>query len=187
MKKASNVLVLVIGIIILLASYIFDRRVYLLFKDARLSFLDAFLSTITNFGVVFVVMLAIPSIILYKKNKSAVYLLWLAFLASAALAFITKSILLRQRPAETLAYPFTSIINYSFPSMHAMAVFALLPAIVEYLPRQRAFLLSFGLLAVFSRVYFGFHFLSDVVFGAMFGYFIGYFLLEMHKKKKLWK
>lgn len=187
MRKSNNILVLVTGMLLFFASFLLDKPVYLFFKDAKLPFLDAFLSSITNFGIVFVVMLAIPSIILYKKKRSAAYLIWLSFLVSTAAAFAAKLILLRPRPTETLAYPLIHIMNYSFPSMHAMAVFALLPIIAEYIPKQRAFWLSFGFLVVFSRVYFGFHFLSDIVFGALFGYFIGCSLLGLYKRKRLWK
>jgi membrane-associated phospholipid phosphatase len=132
-------------------------------------------------------MLLVPSIIFYKKNKKIIYLLWLAFIVSIILAFVTKLIVLRQRPIEAFTYPFVNIINYSFPSMHAMVVFSLLPFLVRYLNKWKSFWIGFGLLALFGRVYFGFHFLSDVVFGAFFGYFVGDYLLELYEKGKLWK
>ena len=105
------------------------------------------------------------------------------FAASVAAAFIIKLIVLRQRPSEILYYPFFNVIDYSFPSMHAMIVFSLLPALFEYLPRQKNFWIFFAFIVSFTRIYFGLHFLSDVIFGAFFGYFLGKFLLNMHKKK----
>lgn len=71
--------------------------------------------------------------------------------------------------------------------MHAMVVFSLLPLLTKHLPKQNYFWLMFAFLVAFSRVYFGFHFLSDVVFGAVAGYFIGVWLLELYDKGKLWK
>lgn len=187
MRKISDNLVLIIGIIVFLVSYNYDQQINLFFKSADFPVFDAVFSTITNFGVVIIIMLAIPSFIFYRKNKKNAYVLWLAFLASSALAFVIKLIFLRQRPTDAFTYPFTNIINYSFPSMHAMAVFSLLPILTKYLNKQKSFWIGFGLFAVFSRIYLGFHFLSDVVFGALAGYFIGDWLLELYEKGKLWK
>ena len=120
------------------------------------------------------------------KNKKIVYLLWLTFILSFILAFIIKLIVLRQRPTEAFTYPLTNIINYSFPSMHSMVVFSLLPLLIKYMPKQKSFWIIFAFLVGFSRIYFGFHFFSDVVFGALTGYLLGNFLLKMHEKKKAW-
>ncbi|MBI2649789.1 phosphatase PAP2 family protein [Candidatus Woesearchaeota archaeon] len=186
MRKANNILALIIGILLFLVSYSFDQQVSLFFKDAKFAFLDDILGVATNFGVVMVIMLLLPSIIFCKKNRKIIYLLWLAFLVSVIAAFIIKLIVLRQRPIEALTYPFTSMINYSFPSMHAMVAFSLLPLLMKYLPKQKTFWVAFAFLVAFSRIYFGFHFLSDVVFGAFAGYFIGGYLLKLYEKKKLW-
>lgn len=186
MRKINDIIILIIGILLFFIAYNFDQQVNLFFKDAKFPILDSILSIITNFGIVIIVMLIIPSIILYKKNKKLVYLLLLTFFVSFILAFVIKLIFLRQRPIEVFTYPFVNIINYSFPSMHAMVIFSLLPILVKYLSKQKIFWVSFGLLAIFGRLYFGFHFLSDVVFGAIFGYFIGDWLLELYEKKKLW-
>ncbi|MBI3034781.1 phosphatase PAP2 family protein [Candidatus Woesearchaeota archaeon] len=185
--KKNEILMLIIALALFLISYNLDEKVNLLFKNAKFAFLDVILGIITNFGIVVVIMAAMPSIMLYKKNKKAVYLIWSAFVVSVILAFIIKLIALRQRPTEAFAYPFVNIINYSFPSMHAMAVFSLLPILIKYIPKQRHFWAWFAFLVALSRIYFGFHFLSDVVFGAFAGYFIGTYLLELHNKGKLWK
>lgn len=181
MKKPNDTLILVIGILLFLISYIYDNQISLFFKSVKLPFLDAILSIITNFGLVIVVLLIVPSFILYRKNKKIVYLFILTFIASVFLAFIIKLIVLRQRPIGAFSYPFSSIINYSFPSMHSMAAFSLLPLLVQFLPKQKYFWAAFAFLVGFSRVYLGFHFLSDVFFGALFGYFIGNYLLELYE------
>lgn len=185
MKKINDAAILIIGIILLAFSYIIDNQANEFFKEAKLPIFDAVFSIITNFGVVMVVMLVIPSIMLYRKKRIWLYLLWTAFFISFALAFALKLVFLRQRPIDAFTYPFTNIINYSFPSMHAMVVFALLPILAKCLQKQKAFWISFAFLAVFSRVYLGFHFLSDAVFGILLGYFIGSYLLR-HSETKKW-
>ena len=187
MRKINDTLILIIGILLFLVSYKFDQQINLFFKATRIPFLDIILSIITNFGVVVVIMLFVPLILLYKKNKKLVYLLLLTFIVSFVLAFIIKLAVLRQRPTEAFTYPFTHIINYSFPSMHAMVAFSLLPTLIKFLPKYKLFWILFVFLVAFSRLYFGVHFLSDVVFGALFGYFVGDYLLELYEKGKLWK
>ena len=187
MAIKSDWAILIIGILLFIVSYNFDQQANLFFKSMIFPLFDAVFSLITNFGIVILVMLIIPSIILYRRNKKQVYLLWLAFFLSVASAFIIKLIFLKQRPVEAFTYPFTNIINYSFPSMHAMAVFSLLPILAKYSAKHKSFWTGFGLVAVFSRIYLGFHFLSDVVFGALAGFLIGNFLLKLYEEKKLWK
>lgn len=187
MRKVSDIVILIIGIVLFIISYQFDTEINLFFNNVKFPVFDIVFTSITNFGIVFIVMLIMPSIILCKKNKKIIYLLWLAFLVSIVLAFIIKLAFLRQRPIGAFTFPFTNIINYSFPSMHAMAVFALLPILIKHLSKQKSFWIGFGLFAVFSRIYLGFHFLSDVVFGALAGYIIGNLLLKLYEKGKLWK
>ncbi|MBI2102038.1 phosphatase PAP2 family protein [Candidatus Woesearchaeota archaeon] len=194
MKNINRIWLLIIGTLLFVISYNLDNRVNLLFKSLKFQLLDAVFGLITNFNLVILAMAVIPSIIFYRNKKKPVYLLWLTFLVSVILAFVIKLIVLRQRPLEALAYqikpltyPLINILVYSFPSMHAMVAFSLLPVIIKYLPKQKFFWIIFAFLVAFSRVYFRLHFLSDVVFGGFLGYFIGIFLLEMHEKGKLWK
>ena len=178
-KKIINIWLLIAGTLLFLVSYKLDTGVSLFFKNAKSPLLAFVLSIITNFGVVVAVMLAIPLIMLFRKNRKAAYFLFLAFISSAILAFIIKLVVLRQRPMEAFTYPFTNIINYSFPSMHSMAVFSLLPLLAKYLPKQKFFWAGFAFLVAFSRIYLGFHFLSDVMFGAFAGYFTGIYALGL--------
>ena len=188
MKRFNQIGLIILGVLLILLSYKYDNQVNLFFKNMKFPLLDSVLSIITNFGIVIVVMLAVPLLMLYRREnqRKSIDLLLLAFIISVVTAFIIKFVILRQRPLGILYYPFFNIVDYSFPSMHAMVVFSLLPILVEYLPRQKNFWILFAFAVSFTRIYFGFHFLSDVVFGALFGYFLGNYLLYLHQKKKLW-
>ena len=186
MKKINSACLLIIGILLFLISYSGDNAINLFFKNMDFQLFDFILSIVTNFGVMITVMLIIPSFLFYNKNKKLIYLLCSIFIVSFILAFTIKLIVLRQRPMDAFTFPLTGIINYSFPSMHSMVAFSLLPAIIKYLPKQKLFFIIFSFLAAFSRIYFGFHFLSDVVFGMFSGYFIGNYLLGLHEKGRLW-
>jgi len=184
MRKKESLVFLLVGMILFYISAFFDKPVTLMFNNIKIPFLDFVLSIITNFGVVAVVMLLIPAIILYRQDRKLFRLLFLTFIVAFAFSSVAKLIFLRQRPIENLYYPLINIINYSFPSTHSMVVFSLLPMLLMYLPKQKTFWVSFAFLVAFSRIYFDFHYLSDVVFGAVVGYFIGNFLLEFYNKNK---
>ena len=92
MKKINGITAFIAVILLFLISYAFDEQINILFKNLRSPFLGLIFSIITNFGIVVIAMLIIPSIILYRKNKKLVYLLSLAFIISVMLAFIIKLI-----------------------------------------------------------------------------------------------
>ena len=184
MRKKDGILFLIFGMVLFYISTFFDKSVGLTSQNIKIPFLDFVLSIITNYGIVLVVVLLIPSLIFYNRDKKLFRLLILTFAISFIFSFILKLIVLRQRPNEILYYPLTNIIDYSFPSMHSMIVFSLLPLLLNYLPKQKSFWITFAFLVAFSRIYFNFHYLSDVVFGAVIGYFIGKILVEFHEERK---
>lgn len=184
--KLNKIWLLIIGILTFIVSYMYDSSFSLFFKNIRFPLLDLVLGIITNFSVVIVVMLVIPSVMLYGKKRQHVYLICWAFIISVLLAFIIKLAVLRQRPDDAVYYTFFSIMKYSFPSMHSMAAFSLLPILIKHLPEQKNFWTAFASAVALSRLYFGVHFLSDVVFGSFFGYLTGLWLLELYGKGKLW-
>lgn len=187
MMEKRGISIFIIGALLFIISLRLDSGIAAAFKNAESRIFDPLFSVVTNFGVAMVFLLWIPCIILYNKNKKVVKLLLLSFLVSFALSFLLKLMFLKQRPIGLFEYPFTNIISYSFPSMHAMVMFSLLPIIKKYLPQKRHFFAWFAYLVAFTRIYFGFHFLSDVVFGAFFGYFIGAYLTDLHERGILWK
>ena len=182
MKKLSKIWILFVGIALVFLSYILDMQAENFFKTLRTPLLDATLGIITNFGVVVLFMVIVPTIILYKKNKKIISLLWINFFISLAATFILKLVIARQRPVEAFTYPFSTIINYSFPSMHAVVAFSLMAMLNENMPKQKNFWNAFACLVALSRLYFGVHYLSDVVSGALIGYFIGHYLSFLYKK-----
>src|SRR3989344_7934130 len=104
MRKISDWAILIIAILLFIAAYNFDEEANLFFNGVKFSIFDAALSVITNFGVVIIVMLAIPTVIFYNKDKKTIKLLLLAFIVSFALAFVIKLMILRQRPIESFTF-----------------------------------------------------------------------------------
>ena len=184
MKAKNNILLYLVIIAVFIFSFLLDEKISYLFENTRIPLLDFIFGILTNFGVVLVVMLIIPLLML-KDNKK-IYALLLAFFSSVFISLIAKWMFLRQRPAD-FAFPFVKILSYSFPSMHAVVAFSLLPILLYLLPKQKNFWVPFAFLVAFTRIYFGLHYLSDVIFGALLGYSLGYLLLDLHLRGKLWK
>lgn len=75
----------------------------------------------------------------------------------------------------------------SFPSMHALIVFLILPLCKEVWKKWNAVWISIALCISFARIYLHVHFLIDVVIGAFIGYEIGNFVLYLQKKHRIFE
>lgn len=182
-KNLNLIYFIALALLLFYISAVFDETISSVFKNIKITPLDFVFGIITNFGIVVLSFLAIPALILYRKNRKDSFFLIIAFASAFLLSFAIKLIVLRQRPMETLYYPLMGIINYSFPSMHSMAVFALLPLLIHFFPGRKHFWISAAFLVAFTRIYLNFHYLSDVVFGIIAGYIIGRFFLKLYKKR----
>lgn len=184
MKAKNNIFPYLAIIALFIFSFLLDEKIRQLFENARIPPLDFIFGIITNFGVVLSIMLIIP-ILMIRDNRKICALL-LAFFSSVFISLAAKWMFMRQRPTD-LAYPFVKILSYSFPSMHAVVAFSLLPLLLHFLPKQKNFWAPFAILAVFTRIYFGLHYISDVILGALLGYSLGCLLLDLHLSGNLWK
>jgi undecaprenyl-diphosphatase len=77
---------------------------------------------------------------------------------------------------------FFHLPDYSFPSAHAALSFAILAVIDEEFRKLKIFWLVIALLIIFSRIYFSYHYFSDVTFGALIGYCIGVIIIKKFKE-----
>lgn len=138
---------------------------------------DVLFGIISNPFVVIFLFLILPAIALLsrQRNREAM-VLCLAFLASAMIGLSLKLLIARPRP-ESL-FVFADALRPSFPSLHALLVFALLPLLVRSFPRLRVCFRALAILVGFTRLYFGVHYLSDVLFGALIGYAIGWYMVQ---------
>jgi len=65
-----------------------------------------------------------------------------------------------------------------------MLAFCAIPILGEQFPRLKKFWIAFAVLVAFSRVYFGLHFVSDVITGGLIGYLIGIIIVREEKDNK---
>ncbi len=122
-----------------------------------------------------------------KQDKRYLWPMWLSLIFSYTLSVITKFIFHRPRPFGHLEYyTFTSFVNYSFPSSHAVFLFASLPFSFYFFPckKMKYFFTFLFLFIALTRLIINVHYLSDVIFGALFGYCVSFYLLRWWQKNK---
>lgn len=172
------------GLLAILLSFIFDNQILSWVVNNRIEFLNSFMILITHigsfYGVVFIGML----LFLYdrKWNNLAIYMGVL--LAAISIGLAIKYIIVRARPDPAIFQTFATLIKTtpSFPSSHAIAVFSVYPIIEKYYSGLKNYWLVFAVLVLFSRLYVGIHYPSDVVFGAVLGYLVGAFIIGKLKE-----
>ena len=127
-------------------------------------------------------------LLFFKKTRSIGYLSSL----SLAICSTLTNLLLKPYFARTRPYHLLNTLvtlthqprDYSFPSGHTTAAFAVASILFFCCPKQYGIpALIFAILVGFSRIYLGVHFPSDVIAGAFLGLFVGYWLSKTLGRK----
>lgn len=173
------------GLLAILLSFIFDNQILSWIVNNRIEFLNSFIILLTHIGSFYGVLFIGMLLFLYdrKWNNLTIYLCVL--LAAIGIGLAIKYTVVRARPDPAIFQTFVTLIKItpSFPSSHAIAVFSVYPVIQRYYPVLKNYWLVFAVLVLFSRLYVGIHYPSDVVFGAVLGYLVGAFIMGKLKEK----
>lgn len=100
----------------------------------------------------------------------------LALSASHLPVHVLKQLFPRKRPylmIEETKFPANPLQDYSFPSGHTTAIFAVVTPYVLFIPQLSIVLIPLGLLVGISRIYLGLHYPSDVLAGGILGSITG--------------
>ncbi|MGA2130289.1 MAG: phosphatase PAP2 family protein [Candidatus Pacearchaeota archaeon] len=189
-KKRDAVFIWILIAAAIFLSFYFDGKIVQFISTLRTPDLSTFFIAITSTLAIVIVFVLINAFFLQKEKRKWLIPLWLSAAVAYVIAFILKIIIQRQRPFEL---GIVSIANgvketfaswdFSFPSSHAILVFAVLPFITKEYPKLKYVWIVFACLVAFSRVYLGVHFLSDVISGAVIGYLVGFFTLKWWEEK----
>ncbi len=135
-------------------------------------------------AVLFVILLCAS---LYRKTHGfEVMTIRLAEVETIKIAFITvilarlialvlQNIFYRVRPYVELGTPHLFVVSqWSFPSGHATVLFALVGAAYRFNRSAAAILALLSLIVCIGRVVAGVHYPTDIIGGALIGFFVGY-------------
>jgi undecaprenyl-diphosphatase len=161
----------ILSFILLTIGLLYDKAISTFFYSHQNAFIVEIMRVISDLGtgiaVFFIASIALIN--LSKSKKKDTFVFWISLAASLAVTYLLKNVFLRERP-----YPvYDSAYNqfHSFPSGHSTGVFSA----YAFLSKFRIFgifWLVFSFLVAFSRIYLGYHYLSDVVVGGLLGYAI---------------
>lgn len=192
MKRKWLYIVILVSILL---SFLYDKRIALLIIHNRVNLVDGFMIWLTNLLTTITIFLLMTTLFLWEEKKREwIIPLWLSIGITAAVTIFIKIIVSRARPFEALMLPLIQGAKYtfaawntSFPSLHTAAAFSLVPILDKEFPKLKWFWVILALLIAFSRLYIGVHYLSDVLAGCLIGLLIGFGVLHLEKKYKVFK
>lgn len=170
---------------------LFDDKIYQFIISFQNDTLTNIMKVITSFAnPLTIVSLCLASLLsLIWKYKASIYLI-IVTIISTVFNFLTKNIVLRNRPDHLRLIEET---GYSFPSGHAMGSIAFYGFIIFLLSKSKInkylkiFLSIIIGLTIFligiSRIYVGVHYPSDIIGGFLLGYIILISSIEFLTKK----
>ena len=195
--KARYVIGLLLVILLSIVVFSFDDKIIKFIEGLRVSYLDYFFLSLVFASNAVIIFFFLTSLFLWKSHKRRwVFPLWITSFLVLGVSFILKILVKRTRPFENgvvsvLAVAFNfmkdnfNTWNFGFPSFQAMLVFSTLPILNKEFKKFKYVWLIFACLVAFSRAYFGLHYLSDVLAGAIIGFLIGQTMVIIEDKYEI--
>lgn len=170
----------------LLASFFIDKSALSAANAIQNPALSYVMKWFSQYASLFFILLVMTSLFLWEGNKKRwIKPLLLSFFAAITITYIIKFIVARARPEGFVQLIwFTNLIDYSFPSAHAASAFAPIAVLDRKFPKLKWFWLGFAIIVSLSRLYFGVHYLSDIIAGAFIGYFSGKLFASLVSRRK---
>ncbi len=196
MLKRKSVIIGLFVISFILASFALDNILIRLISLLRNGILDYFFLFITFISSEIIIFFILTALFLWRENKRRwIFPLWASLGLSAIISLFLKITIQRARPFQlglvqliaSLQEASYSIWNFSFPSFQTMLVFSAVPILSAQFPKLKKFWIAFAVLVGFSRLYFGVHFVSDVLVGGVIGYIIGLIVVRIEKDTQIGK
>lgn len=191
--KRENLIISGLIIFLLFVSLYFDSLIVQGISYLRNPVLNEAFFGITFVSSGIIIFFFLTSLFLWKENKRRWILpLWMTLALSAVTSFLLKFSIQRARPFQLGVVSTLPVLesasfltwNFSFPSFQAMLAFCAIPILSKEFPKFKYIWIVFAGLVAFSRVYFGLHFLSDVIAGGFIGYLLGAMIVHLEKEEK---
>jgi len=186
MKKAALFLSLALLFIV---SFIFDRNISAFLTSMPGPVVNTVAIVFSFIGSTWGILVLGVLLMLFIKKKRAIPAVLISLAVTLLSTAALKLIIARARPF-TLGFSAPAFLikasytqwDFSFPSAHAAAVFAILPWIDKKNKKLRVAWIIFGILVGLSRIILGLHWASDVIAGALIGFAISVGIKKLFKK-----
>jgi undecaprenyl-diphosphatase len=133
-----------------------------------------FFLAVTQLGQAYFWLTALVAYFVFGREKKIAAALLIVLVCSMVINEDLKDIFQRIRPNNAQAGNYFTGHDYSFPSGHSQTAFLMATLLAAYLGWRSGIVAYFGASAVaYSRIYLGYHYLTDVVMGAIIGIIIG--------------
>jgi undecaprenyl-diphosphatase len=193
MKRVRGVVLGLLILLVIVVSFYFDSEIVQGVSFLRNDVLNDFFLGLTFISSSIIIFFFLTSLFLWKEHKRAWILpLWATLALSAIISFALKVMIKKPRPFQLelvsvlpiLVKASHSVWNFAFPSFHTMLIFCAIPILSKQFKKFKYVWITFAVLIAFSRIYFGLHFLSDVVVGGLVGYVLGMIIVRLEKDYK---
>ncbi len=167
-------LAIALFIALLIVTFPNDQKIIVMIGQLRKEPVDMIMLWITNRGLI-AGMGVLGTYLLLKKKYTEFFLITLSITFGMEVTYLLKKVFQAPRPNElnvNTYIPLAVVSGYAFPSLHATFCFATIPYLSRIFHKKwLIFLISILLVTiVFSRIYLGVHFLSDLIGGGVIGY-----------------
>ena len=192
--KKLFLLGLLLSIELGLLAFLNDVSIIKFVSSLRHVYLDYALLSVAFASNVFLMFFFLTSLFLWKEHKRRWILpLWFSSFFAVGVSYVMKILIKRPRPFQERLVSALQIAVYfvkdnfmtwnsSFPSFQAMLVFSAVPILSKEFKKLKYVWFVFACLVAFSRVYFGLHYMSDILAGAVIGYLIGFLMVFIEEK-----
>lgn len=166
-----------------------DAEIFLALNGCHAAFFDSFMKLFSG-RFIWIPMYAVALLIFLRggnRKQTCIYLLALVaaiVLTDQVCATVIRPVVERMRPSNLLnpLSAFTHIVDgyrggpYGFPSCHGANSFALVVFMALFVRRWKftLFIVGWGLLNSYSRIYLGVHYPGDLLVGGLIGGLIGW-------------
>ncbi len=184
MKKGTKTIILfIIAIMIFVISFVLDKQIFSIIQNLRNPTLDSFFSWILfieEWFIYYPLVILFSFAILFWKKKKDLLPFTFTFFISLLLILFLKTIIVKPRPLFPLS-------EDSFPSGHPL-IFSILP-FLDYKKNKylKIIWLIVSCLIIFTRIWFGLHYLSDIIFSLIIIYTVSFLITTLWKKLKISK
>lgn len=167
----------------------FDDAVLKAVGSLRIYPLDAFMLFMTDFGMLFSIIVLFIYLITHKKFHDFL-LMGLTGASALEISYLTKVIFQTPRPyaaAVVATIPLTQASGFSLPSLHTAFCFSIWPFLPRIFPTKKLQILGklIILTIALSRLYLGVHYLSDLILGGIIGYAVARFWVFLEEEHKI--